>query len=144
MTDDDYTRPDGVSDEVVEATGKLTEALEWIERARGDLFEFHQKIGHGDAMVAEAAEMLEKAGRKDLADKIMTELSGMNVLRGRWSFQIVDDFDDGYYKTAKSVEKAVRDELLDGKKHIYESELKEKIRTHGQPGHESRPGDGSQ
>jgi hypothetical protein len=32
--DEAHRRPPGTTDEVVEATGKLSEALEWIERAR--------------------------------------------------------------------------------------------------------------
>lgn len=139
MVDDRYARPDGVNDSVVQAAGKVTEALEWVERARGDLYEFHQKMGHADEMFAEAADKLRQAGYKDLADMIMTEVSGRNVLNGRWTFQIVDEFDEGYYTAVKDADKKVRDELLEGKKHIYESELKEKTRTHGEPGHESRP-----
>ncbi len=47
-SDDPHIRPDGVDDKTVEAVGKVTEALEWVERARGDLYELHQKIGHAD------------------------------------------------------------------------------------------------
>lgn len=139
MTNDKYARPDGVSDATVEAAGKVSEALEWVERARGDLYEFHQKIGHADEMFAEAADKLKKAGHDELARKIMTEVAGRNVLDGRWTFQIMDEFDELYYQTVKSAEKSVRDELLEGKKHVFESELKEKTRTHGRPGHASRP-----
>lgn len=139
MTNDKYARPDGVSDATVEAAGKVSEALEWVERARGDLYEFHQKIGHADEMFAEAAGKLKKAGHDELARKIMTEVAGRNVLDGRWTFQIMDEFDELYYQTVKSAEKSVRDELLEGKKHVFESELKEKTRTHGRPGHASRP-----
>lgn len=139
MTDHKYSRPDNVSDATVEAAGKVSEALEWVERARGDLYEFHQKIGHADELFADSADKLKKAGHDDLADLIMTRVSGRNVLDGRWSFQIMDEFDEGYYETVKSAEKEVRDRLLGGKKHVYESELKEKTRTHGKPGHESRP-----
>jgi hypothetical protein len=31
----------------------------------------------------------------------------------------------------------VRDELQDGKRHIFEAEMKETRRTHGKPGHEA-------
>lgn len=139
MTNDKYIRPSGVSDETVEAAGKVSEAFEWIERARGDLYEFHQKVGRADEMFADAADKLKKAGHDQLADLIMTEVSGRNVLDGRWTFQIMDEFDVTYYDVVKSAEKQVRDQLLEGKKHVYESELKEKTRTHGRPGHESRP-----
>ena len=38
-------RPEGVSDETVAAVGKFGEALEWVERARGHLYDFHQMMG---------------------------------------------------------------------------------------------------
>jgi hypothetical protein len=38
-------RPESGPDEIVEATGKVGEAFEWIERARGRLYDFHQMIG---------------------------------------------------------------------------------------------------
>ena len=38
-----------------------------------------------------------------------------------------------------ATEKKVRDELMQGKLHVYESELKEKTRTKDKPGHEARP-----
>lgn len=139
MADDRYSRPAGIDDSVVEASGKVSEALEWVERARGDLYEFHQKMGHADAQFADAADKLRQAGFKDLADMIMAEVSGRNVLEGRWTFQIVDEFDEGYYAAVKKAEKTVRKQLVDGKKHVFEAELKEKTRTKGKSGHESRP-----
>ncbi len=35
-----HRRPDGVADETVEAVGKLSEALETVEQARGHLYAF--------------------------------------------------------------------------------------------------------
>ena len=137
--DDAHRRPPGVGDGTVAAVGKLSEALEWIERARGRLFDFHQMIGHADFLLDEAAEGLADAGHHDLADHVRTEVIGRNVLPGRWTFQIVEEFTDGYYEPFAAMERRVRDELLDGKRHVFEAELKEQRRTKGRPGHESRP-----
>ncbi|ORA24267.1 hypothetical protein BST12_05670 [Mycobacterium angelicum] len=38
-------RPDGVGEGPVQATGKISEALETIERARSHLYSFHQLTG---------------------------------------------------------------------------------------------------
>ena len=138
---DDHRRPDGVSDETVAATGKLSEALEWVERARGHLYSFHQLMGRADFLAEEAADALAAAGHDDLADTVRAEIIGRNVLQGRWTFQVVEDFDDGYWQPLRDVEQRVRDELLDGKRHVYEAELKEQRRSHGRQRHESRPGD---
>lgn len=137
--DDNHKRPDGVSDETVEAAGKVSEAFEWIERARGDLYEFHQKMGHADATFDKAADALRKAGHAELAEYLETDVVGRNVLAGRWTFQVVEEFDDGYYDHARRAEKKVRDELLGGKRHVFESELKQKTRTKNKPGHEATP-----
>lgn len=137
--DDPHRRPDGVSDEVVAAVGKLSEALEWVERARGALYDFHQLMGHADLTLGEAVEALREAGCAQHADAVEGELVGRNVVEGRWTFQIVEDFDDGYWEVARASERTVRDALVGGRRHIFESEMKERRRTAGEPGHEARP-----
>lgn len=134
-----HRRPEGADDTTVEAVGKLTEALERIERARGRLYDFHQMIGHADFQIGEAAELLRQAGHDDMADLVEDEVVGRNVLDGRWTFQVVEEFDDLYYEPVREVERAIRARLMDGRRHVHEAELKEARRTHGRPGHEARP-----
>ena len=88
------TTPDGVSDQTVDALGKLSEALETCERARGHLYTFHQLTGSADIELGEAVTALREAGHDAIADRIEHELVGRNVLPGRWTFQIVEDYDD--------------------------------------------------
>lgn len=140
--DDSHKRPANVSDETVAAAGKVSEALEWIERARGDLYEFHQKIGRADQIFGEAADQLSSENHEELAELLRTDVCGRNVLAGRWTFQIVEEFDDGYYTHVKMAEQKVRDNLLDGKRHVFESEMKERLRSNGMSGHEARPSKG--
>ncbi|AYF28489.1 hypothetical protein CSH63_13720 [Micromonospora tulbaghiae] len=135
-----HRRPDGVSDATVEALGKLSEALECVERARGHLYELHQLIGHADLMLDDAVAMFRSAGHPALAERIDTELLGRNVIAGRWTFQIVEDFDDGYYALFRELDRQARDELVEGRRHLYEAEMKERRRSRGIPGHEARPG----
>lgn len=137
--DEQHRRPDGVSDATVEALGKLSEALETAERARGHLYELHQLIGHADLMLDEAVGMFRDAGHPKLAERIETELIGRNVIADRWTFQIVEDFDDGYYALFRELDQAARDELVQGRRHLFEAEMKERRRTHGRPGHEAAP-----
>ena len=127
------------SDATVEAVGKVTEALEWVERARGHLYSFHQLMGHADLTLGEACDALREAGHDDLADRLETEVVGRNVLEGRWTFQIVEEFDDSYWEVVRAHEKRVRDELLGGQRHLHEARMKEDRRTHGRKGHEARP-----
>lgn len=138
---DAYARPTDVDDATIAAVGKLSEALEWVERARGRLYDFHQLIGRADFLFEAAAEALEGVGHDDLGARIRAEGIGCNVLPGRWTFQVVDEFDDLYYARVTQLERAVRDRLVDGRRHVYEAELKDRRTTAGMPGHERRPTD---
>lgn len=137
--DDEHVRPDGVSDETVAALGKLSEALEVAEDARGHLYAFHRLTGQADLALGDAVDQLRGAGHHDLADRIETELVGRNVIEGRWTFQIVEEYDDGYHATFIELERKVRDELVAGRRHLFEAEMKEERRTHGRRHHEARP-----
>lgn len=137
----EHRRPESTSDATVAAVGKLSEALEVVEEARGHLYTFHRRSGTADLMLGEAASLLREAGHVDHADRIERDLVGRNVITGRWTFQIVEDYDDGYYATFRALEKQTRDTLVDGRRHLYEAEMKEDRRTHGRPGHEATPDD---
>jgi len=134
-------RPDGVGDAAVQATGKISEALETIERARGHLYSFHQLTGRADLLLDEAVATLRDMGHSELAEHIGTELIGRNVLPGRWSFQVVEDYDDGYYLCFQEVERQVRTALCGGRRHLFEAEMKEARRTAGHPAHAAAPAD---
>ena len=137
--DDRHRRPEGVDDATVAAAGKVSEALEWLERARGRLFDFHQMLGHLDLLMEEGADMLDEAGHAELATMLRDDVVGRNVLDGRWTFQIVEEFEDTYYEPVRRAEQRIRDELMEGKRHVFEAEMKEQRRTHGRPSHEIRP-----
>lgn len=127
------------SDATVDAVGKVTEALEFVERARGHLYSFHQLMGHADLLLGEACDALRESGNDLVAERLSTELVGRNVLQGRWTFQVVEEFDDSYWSVFRDHERRVRDELLGGARHLHEARMKEDRRTHGRKGHEARP-----
>ena len=144
MTDQplpEHTRPDGVTDATVEALGKLSEALEAVEVCRGHLYAFHRRSGTADLTLGEAVDLLRKAGHEELADKIDTELVGRNVIQGRWTFQIVEEYDDTYWTTFRELEREAREQLVDGRRHLYEAEMKERERTSGDAHHTAVPDD---
>jgi hypothetical protein len=140
--DEAHRVPDGVDDATVEAVGKLTAALEVVEQARGMLYGVHRMTGRADNDLVEAIEALEEAGHGELAQQIREDLFGQNVLRYRWTFQIVEDYDDHYWSKWRHWEKVARDQLMEGRRHVYEAHLKEQNRTHGRRDHEARPADG--
>src|SRR4029079_18913570 len=103
-SDPAHQRPEDVDDATVEALGKLSEALEVVEEARGLLYAFHRRCGNAhptaveivhprrggtaDLTLGEAVDQLRDAGHTDLADRIGRQLVGRNILAGRWSFQV--------------------------------------------------------
>jgi hypothetical protein len=138
-----HRRPSGVDDATVEALGKLSEALEVIEEARGSLYRFHRLTGKADLALGEAADLLRDAGHDAVADRLERDVVGRNVLEGRWTFQVVEEYDDGYYDAVRSAERDAREELVEGRRHLFEAEMKEDRRTHGRRHHEVRPPEAS-
>ena len=132
-------RPEGVDDATVEAVGKLSEALEAVEVVRGHLYAAHRLSGTADLTLGEAVDQLRGAGHTDLADRLSTELVGRNVIAGRWTFQVVEEYDDGYYADFRRLERDVREALVGGVRHVYEAEMKADRRTDGRAGHEATP-----
>lgn len=129
--DDVHTRPDGVDDATVDAVGKISEAFELLVRARGALYEFHQRVGWADDTLGDGIEMLRDAGHQDLADELAATWLGRNVVPGMWTFELVEAFDDTYFDAAVAGERQVREELMDGRRHVQEAERKASRRTDG-------------
>lgn len=136
-----HERPEGASDELVEAVGKASEAFEYIERVRGHLYSLHQLMGRADFLFEEAADELDSIGQHEHARTLRAEVVGRNVLEGRWTFQIMEEFDDEYYDAVRAAVRGLEAHLMDGRTHVYESEMKEQRRSHGQRHHERRPPD---
>src|SRR4051812_28610550 len=101
-------RPGGVDDATIDAVGAVSEALEYVERARGDLYSFHQLMGHADLLLGDACDKLREAGHAEIADRLEADVVGRNVLYGRWTFQVVEDFDDSYWSVFREHERRVR------------------------------------
>jgi hypothetical protein len=129
----------GIGESTIRAVGKLSEALEYVERARGHLYSFHQLMGHADLLLGDACGELAEAGHPEQAQRLRTDLVGRNVLHGRWTFQLVEEFDDDYWSVFREHERAVRAELQNGERHVLEAHLKEARRTKSRPGHETHP-----
>lgn len=134
-----HIRPEGLDDVTVEALGKLSEALEIVEEARGQLYTFHRRTGEADLALDEAVDLFRRAGHEQIAERIQTELIGRNVLEGRWTFQVIEEYDNGYYATFQEHERSAREALAGGRTHLFEAEMKEDRRTHGRRHHEATP-----
>jgi hypothetical protein len=134
----DRTRPD-LDDATVEGLGKLSEALETVDQARGLLYGFHQLTGKADRLLQDAVDLLRDAGHASLADDLERDLVGRNVVADRWTFQIVEDFDDSYWAAFRAFDERARAELAGGDRHVFEARMKQSERTKGHPRHEAGP-----
>jgi len=124
---------------MIEALGKASEAVEYVVRARGHLYSLHQLIGRADLLFEQAAERFADAGLADEAVLLDTEIVGRNVLDGRWTFQLVEEFDDCYYRPVSEALRRLELRHVGGSRHVFEEEMKERRRSRGRPGHERRP-----
>src|SRR4051812_36476011 len=102
--DEAHRRPDGLDDLTVEALGKLSEALETVERPRRHLYTMHQLTGPADFQLDEAVTLFTQAGHTELAERIRRDLIGRNVTPGHWTFQLVEEYDDTYWSEFRAIE----------------------------------------
>jgi hypothetical protein len=123
----------------VDALGTISEALETVERARGHLYAFHQLSGTADLTLQDGIEKLRAAGHDELAEEIAAGLVGRNVLPDRWTFQVVEEYDDGYWSVFREYENKARQTLAGGRRHLYEAAMKERERAGRQPEAQTRP-----
>lgn len=79
----------------------------------------------------------------EIADRIDREIIGRNVLEGRWTFQLVEEYDATYWEPVRATKQSIERRLVAGREHVYESEMKEHRRTHGRRHHEQRPDAGA-
>ncbi len=117
------TRPEGMTDATVAALGKLSEALETVEYARGQLYEFHRRSGTADRLLQEACAELADAGHPELAEELNRELVGRNVLPGMWTFQVVEAYEEQYWSVFRQLEERARTSL-GAPRHLFEAEMK--------------------
>lgn len=119
--------------DTVDAVGKATEALEYVERARGHLYAFHQLIGRADFLFEESACRLAAAGHSEQAASLWRNVVGRDVLEGRWTFEIVEGFDDDYYRSTQSEVVALEQSLVGGRRHAHEEEMRQRRRMDPPP-----------
>jgi hypothetical protein len=117
-------RTAGLDDATVAALGRLSEALEVVENARGHLYEFHRMSGMADLTLQEATKDLRAAGHADLADEVELVLVGRDVVPGHWTFELVEAYDAQYWTVFRAVEQEARNRFAGGVPHVYEAEMK--------------------
>jgi hypothetical protein len=103
------------------ALHRIELGLERLQRAQGSLLEFHHSVGHGVEHLAAAEEHLREAGHDDLADRVRDRCLPQGVTdRDRWSYAVVEGFQDGLLADVKGFETEARTAIADGRRHVVE------------------------
>jgi hypothetical protein len=105
----------------VEALHEVELGLEWLLRAQGHLVQFHHATGHAMDHLAVAEEGLREAGYDDLADELRDHHLPQGVVdEDRWSYDVLEDFQDGVLAAVQTFEADARDRVGDGTRHLAE------------------------
>ncbi len=121
-----HQRPADTDDATVDAVGKISAAFEVVENARGMLYAFHRMSGEADLALQEGLTALRAAGHDGLAAEIDEVLVGRDVVRDMWTFQIVEAYDEQYWRVFRAVDELVREQLSAGAPHVFEAEMKQR------------------
>ena len=118
-----------LSDEEIAALHELTLAVEWFRRGHGHLLAFHHAVGRGMNFMADAEEFFRAAGHGDVADDIRDDHLPRGVIDGdRWSYDVVESFDESFMSPIDRFEAAVREEIAGGVQHIQERRLERRYK----------------
>jgi len=121
MAIDDHHTMETPTETEQEALHRVTLGMEWLHRAHGHLLAFHHNVGHAMDHFAAAEPLLREAGHVDLADAIREEYLPRGVVdENRWSYDVVEDFEDGVLADMDAFETTVRAQLADGQRHVAE------------------------
>lgn len=107
-------------DAAVDALHRIELGLEWFHRAHGHLVAFHHNTGHAMDHFAAAEELLREQGETELADALRDEFLPCGVLGDRWSYDVLETFQDGLLDDADAFEERARHRLTDGNRHVAE------------------------
>lgn len=115
-----------------EAVHEVELSIEHLHRAHGQLVAFHHNTGRAIDHLAVAEDLLRDCGHPDLADRLREEFLPRGVLdsgnsaaaAGRWSYDILEDFQDEFLSEFVAFGEDVRDSVAGGIRHPVERKRK--------------------
>jgi hypothetical protein len=114
-------QPPALTTEEQTAIHEVEVGLEWMLRAQGHLLAFHHAIGHGMDHLDVAERELRDAGHTALADRIRDDLLPRGVTADdRWSYSVVEEFQESFLTPLTEFERETRDVVTDGERHVAE------------------------
>ncbi|MDG5758829.1 hypothetical protein QA600_05685 [Natronococcus sp. A-GB1] len=110
------------------ALHELQLGIEYVHRAYGNLLQFHHELGHAMDRIGDAEDKLREAGHEELADRLRDDHLPAGAISDRWTYELVEEFSDGFLEDADAFEDEVREELADGIGHVTERRQQRLIR----------------
>jgi hypothetical protein len=130
----DPDAPDDLTDAEKEALHQMQVGVEHVGRARGRLLDFHHEIGDAFDHFEAARETLRAAGYDDLADELRDRHLPAGVIGDRWTFELVTNFEEGFYDEIATFAGDLREEVGDGEVHVRERDLQSEWRGRAESG----------
>jgi hypothetical protein len=118
-----------------EALHQVELGLEWLHRAHGHLVEFHHNTGHAMDHLADAESALRDCGYDDLADALAEQYLPRGVIdEDRWSYDVLECFQEGFLTDVSTFESTVRAEVADGRRHVAERQQEQRWKRRARDG----------
>lgn len=117
---DDIPTTDEVSEAEAAAVHEVELALEWLQRARGRFVEFHHATGHALDHLHDAEAALRDCGYDDLADEIRNEHLPRGVVEDRWTYDLLEEYEETFLTPYEAFEERARGTVADGVRHVHE------------------------
>lgn len=129
MSVEDGRRPPGPSHRECDALHEVELGVERLHRAHGHLVAFHHNIGRSMNHLAAAEDRLRECGHVPLADALRDQYlprgvvsgdAGAGVTAGRWSYDVLEDFQAGFLDDIVDFGAHVVEVVADGHRHPLE------------------------
>lgn len=140
------TRTDGEAPELDEAEREALHSvelgMELLRRAHGDLVGVHHKTGHAMDHFERAEGQLRACGYDELADALRCEYLPRGAIDDRWTYDLLERFEEGFLSDLTGFEERAREEVADGRRHVaerhQEREWRERAREAREPKQDGR------
>ncbi len=106
--------------------------IEYVHRAHGSLLTFHHELGHGMDRLSDAEKRLRDAGHTEWADALRDEHLPAGAISDQWTYELVEEFAEGFLTEVAAFEETVRKDLADGLDHVTEREQQTSLRERAQ------------
>lgn len=129
MSIDNQLQYETVNEIDCDALHEVELCIERLHRAHGHLIAFHHNIGRAMNHMAAAEPLFREGGHPDIADTIRDEYLPRGIIAadhstdpidGRWSYDILENFQDVFFNDMVDFGHEIHDRVADGSWHAAE------------------------